>query len=198
MSRRLTLIPLILIMSAGVFAIPRVYQDPYWSGAFEGGVLVSLDPLSGKMSLGGELLWISPARIGVGITSFVALKLPLTFDSWTLDGVYYLSTGQNEDLDIPIKLRVGLFDGASGGSLGVGVATGLEWFAVPFEFDDSDNMYVSNDPTTSGFFLSLKGLAELDYVRGGLRSSLSFGSALSGTIGGEASGSGGYVYYVYY
>lgn len=196
MRRRLTLIVLALTVSAGVFAIPRVYLDPYWSGAIEGGLLVSVNPMNGKMSLGGDILWISPARIGVGITSFVALKRPLTIDSWSLDGIYYLSTGQ-EDLDVPIKLRVGMFDGASGGAFGVGLASGLEWFAVPFEFDDNDNMYVSSDPTTSGFFLSLKGLAELDYVRGGLRPSLAVGSALSGTIGGEAAG-GGSVYYVYY
>ena len=95
---------------------------------------------------------------------------------------------------MPIKLRLGVFGERS--DLGVGLASGLEYYALPMFFDANDNITLSGDPNLSGSFLTLKALAELDYAGGALSTWVMGGTTLIGTIGG--SGGTGYTYYYYY
>ncbi len=197
MKTRLLLVFWLLCAAAATgFAIPPGLLDPNYDGGIGGGILFSIDPMNGKMQVGFELYWLSRSRFGVGFTSFVNLSKSLGLDSFSLDGLYYLDfdpTG-NGFAVIPIKLRLGIFGAQS--DLGVGLASGIEYYAVPMTFDQNDNIVLSEDPNLSDFFLTLKALVELDYTGGTLTPWLMGGATLIGTIGGE--GGGGYTYYYYY
>jgi hypothetical protein len=63
-------------------------------------------------------------------------------------------------------------------------------------FDSTDNIILTGDPNLSGFFTTVKAVAELDYSAGTLTPWIVGGTTLIGTVGG--SGAGGYTYYYYY
>ena len=197
MKRRLLVCCLLLAVVASGFAVPPGLFDPTYDGGIAGGVLFSIDPLNGRMQLGFELYWLSRSRVGVGFTSFANLSNPLSLDSFSLDGLYYLDfdpTGNGYAV-IPIKLRLGIFGGHS--DLGIGLASGIEYYALPMFFDANDNIVFSGDPNLSGFFLTVKALAELDYWGGKLTPWVMGGATLIGTIGGEGNGDTYYYYYYY-
>ncbi|MGO8692232.1 MAG: hypothetical protein ACLQMF_01045 [Rectinemataceae bacterium] len=189
--RRTILVVLALLLAAGAFALPPAYLDSTRSGAMEGGLVFSVDPLNGRTALGVEFYWISRARVGVGVTSMFSLAHFPATESLSLDALYYLDfdpTGRGLAV-MPIKARIGMFGPSQ--SLGYGLATGVEWYAIPFYYDSNYKLRVSSQPLNCDFFLAFKGLAEVDYFDGRLRPSLVCASDFAGTIGGS-SGQGYY------
>ena len=192
---QLALVCLFLLVAATFgFAIPPGLFDPQFDGGVGGGVLFSIDPTSGKMGLGFELYWLSRTRFGEGITTFFGIQNNQAF-SFSFDGLYYLDyeSSGNGFAVIPIKLRLGTFGEPE--VFGIGLASGIEWYALPLSFDQNDNIVLAGDPMSAGFFMTLKALAELDFAGGRLIPEIIGGCSLIGTIGG---GAGGYVVYYYY
>jgi hypothetical protein len=183
---KVILVGLVILVAARVFALPPAYLDPSRSGAMEGGLLFSVDPLNGRTAIGVDFYWISRARIGVGVSSTFSLAHFPATQSLTFDALYYLdldASGQGLAV-VPIKARIGMFGPSQ--SFGYGFATGVEWYAVPFYYDSNYNLQVSSQPLNCDFFLAFKALGEADYYDGRWRPELFFGSDLAGTIGGKS------------
>jgi hypothetical protein len=197
MKKRLALSTVVLVLiCSSVFALPPAYFDPVRSGGVEGGMVFSVDPLSGDCAIGFELYWVSQSRFGAGLTAMLPLSGDGRLGSYSFDGLYYAdieSSGRGLVV-VPVKLRLGMF--GTEGRFGAGLSAGVQWYALPFAFDDSYNMYIAPHPLNADFFMSVKATAELDYAGGKLVPTLGTAVDLGGTIGG-GSGSG-YVYIVYY
>jgi hypothetical protein len=181
--------------ATAAFAVPPGLFDPAYDGDVGGGILVSMNPIDGRVQLGFELYYLSSSRFGGGITVFVSIP-KFALESFSLDALYYYdfdSSGRGFAV-VPLKLRLGIFGERS--ELGAGFAAGIEYYAVPMFFDSTDNIILTGDPNLSGFFTTVKAVAELDYSAGTLTPWIVGGTTLIGTVGG--SGAGGYTYYYYY
>ena len=153
---------LMLAAATAAFAVPPGLFDPTYDGDVGGGILVSFNPMDGRVQLGFELYYLSTSRFGGGITAFVSIP-KFALESFSMDALYYYdldSSGRGFTV-VPLKLRVGIFGDRS--ELGAGFAAGIEYYAVPMFFDSADNIILSGDPNLSGFFTTVKAVAELDY-----------------------------------
>jgi hypothetical protein len=163
--RTFALLILLLVGSFVEFAMPPGLVNPIYNGDLAGGFIVSLDPFSGKLNFGFEFYYLASDKIGFGFTAMADPDSSDSRSSISVDALYYrdFSSSGTGYVVQPIKVRLGIF--APYGSFGIGLVSGVEYYAFPFAFNTSDLIYVTTNAASSNLFGTVAALGEVDFVR---------------------------------